>query len=431
MKFIKERIVWFFRVVASSLYRFYWDDCFSRASALAYTSLLALVPIFAISFSMFSIFGLKKSQIEEFLTKLINQVLPAADNKPLEELQQNVIFYIQEFSSNITALNTLSIAVLIVTGIALFNTIESALNAIWRVTSNQTVISKITNFWAVISLGSLLIAVSIYTTTRFAVLKANNPFFQSSSFDFISFVIPVFITLAALTLLFYKLPAATVRLKDAAFGALIASILFECTKKGFAYYISFSASDGGTFYNKLYAGLALLPLFLFWLYVAWLIVLLGAELAYQAGSISILLGLKKYRTQLGDMGALLGLRILIVIAEKFKNGAAPATESEIAIEMGTDPVLVRSCLDVLSKAGIISEADEKTHHRSLLTSPLKLKLLDVYNAFRSKENRIEFLDNEKDNPSMQEHFLDRICRVSERLGKGRGIDSWTLDEVLG
>lgn len=427
MNYLKQRIIWFFRVLASSFYRFYWDDCFSRASALAYTTLFALVPIFAISFSMFSIFGLKKEQVEAFLEKFINQVLPAADSKPLEDLQQNVIFYVQQLSSNITALNTLSIFVLVVTGIALFNTIESALNAIWRVTTNQTIVSKITNFWAVISLGSLLIAVSIYATTKFAVLEAKNPFLSSGYFNFVSFFVPVFMTMAALTLLFYKLPAARVRLKDAVLGAFVASVLFEFTKKVFAYYISVSATDGGTFYNKLYAGLAILPMFLFWLYVAWLIVLLGAEIAYQSGSISILLGLKKYKTDLGDMGAVLGLRMLIFIAEKFRAGDAPPTESEIAIEMGTDPVLVKSCLDVLSQAGMITEADEKSHARSLLVAPAKLKVLDIYNAFRSKKHRIDFLEKEQQE---EELFLDEIRKVAFRLGEGRKVESWTLLEVL-
>jgi hypothetical protein len=118
--------------------------------------------------------------------------------------------------------------------------------------------------------------------------------------------------------------------------------------------------------------------------VAWLVILFGAEISYQSGSIHILKGRSKYATELGEIGAILGLRILYCIGRSFVEGKAPPSEGEIAIETGTDPVLVRTCLEVLREANIITAADERTHSRTLVVSPEKLTVAAVAHTFRSK-----------------------------------------------
>ena len=172
---IKELIpnLWHYcRVIGMAGNKFYWDDCFSRASSLAYTTLFALVPIAAISFSLFSAFGVNDAEIESNVQRLLGQILPPNENELLINLKMQVYEYLSHFGSTVRSLGAVSIGVLIFTGIALLNTIESALNAVWRVTSELSVFSKITNFWAVITGGPLLFIFSVYWYTNVGYVEA-------------------------------------------------------------------------------------------------------------------------------------------------------------------------------------------------------------------------------------------------------------------
>ena len=370
-----------FSLIWSAAYRFYWDDCFSRAAALAYTTLFALVPVTALSFSMFGVFGFEGEETAFALRRILEQVLPIMANDQVATLQSQVFTSLENFTANMRALNTLSIAALVFTSVALLNTIESALNVVWRTTSNLGIISKITSFWAVLTLGPLLIALSIFWTTKVQTLGLSDEL--SSVYVFlVSYVFPTAVSTLGLTLLFYKLPAARVRVIDAFLGAVIAAVLFEVIKRTFAYYIGLSAN-----YSAVYGVVASIPLFLFWLYVTWMVVLYGAEVSYQSNTAHILSGLRRYATELGEVGALLGLRMLLTITRRFLRGETPPTESEIAIDCGSDPVLVRTCLNTLSDANIVSPADEQSHTRNLLIAPDRILVAEVLETFRSEEYR--------------------------------------------
>ncbi len=383
MRSVLDAFRWLIRVIANASYRFYWDDCFSRASSLAYTTLFALVPVSALSFSMFNAFRIDKQQITHTVTTMLEQFLPPIENEQLKVLRDEVLGYLTSFSDNVSALNTLSVAILFITAIALLNTIESALNVVWRVSSNLSIVSKVISFWAVMTLGPLLISVSFIWYAKVNALAADEEWVQSNIFSVVNFLIPVSASWLALTLLFYKLPAAKVTLHDAAIGAFFSAVVFEFVKRGFAWYVSLS-----TTYSTIYGFLTTIPLFLFWLYITWVVVLFGAEISYQAGSIAILRSLRKYATDLGEIGAILGLRIIYFIGEQFLKGEAPPTESEIALETGSDPVRVRNCLDILSEAGIITAADPQLHNRALIRSPERLTVGDIVNTFRSKQYRL-------------------------------------------
>ena len=424
MKFVSS-IRWLGRVVGNAGYKFYWDDCFSRASSLAYTTLFALVPIAALSFSIVEGFGMDQADVSNQIQRLLNQVLPPDENELLQNLQNQVFSYINLFSGTVRSLGVVSIGILIFTSVALLNTIESALNVVWRVTSDQGIISKFTNFWAVITAGPLLFSFSFYWYTKVGALQ-NAPGWYNAVFPFVDFIVPIASIWFALTLMFYKLPAAKVSLRDAALGALFSAVVFEFVKRGFAYYISTS-----TTYSKFYGVLTSIPLFLFWVYLVWIVILFGAEISYQAGSIHILRGLKKYANELGEIGAILGLRILHVIGEKFVQGEAPPSEQDIVIETGSDPVLVRSCLEVLTEANFISRADNQSHSRSLVRNPDTISVDDVFYAFHSKSYRAHAeKDSTPARDSRELQFLESLRMVERKSESSRPLKDWTLAEII-
>ena len=435
MKFLRsitEGFRWLFQVIGTAAVRFYWDDCFSRASSLAYTTLFALVPVSALSFSMLNAFRIDREQLVRTVSGILAQVLPPVENDLLKDLREQILHYLNLFNENVSALNTLSIAVLFLTAVAMLNTIESAMNVVWRASSNLSIAGKVISFWFVITGGPLLIAVSFYWWAKVGAVAQSDPWFESNIFKFIDFLVPVGFTFFALTMLFYLLPAAVVRLSDAMFGALFAAVIFEVVKRGFARYISLS-----TTYSTIYGVLTSIPVFLFWLYCAWVVVLFGAEVSYQAGNIRLFQGLRKYKSDLGEIGAVFGIRILYYITKNFLQGGRPPSESEIAVETGADPARVKSCLDILTQAKILTVSDEKTHARALVVSPDRLTIEAVLNMFRFEE--LKQSDQSKTNPNSVSpdvrpdsngFFLETIRRASLSAPQGKPLEQWTFAELV-
>lgn len=416
---------WLCAVLVSACSKFWWDDCFSRAASLAYSSLFALVPASALILGFFNAFNVDSGFVSIQLNKILDELLPQKGNDQLvSNLKDQLSTYLGELSVVVNQLGLLSLPVLVITGIALVNSIESSLNIVWRVSSKLSMISKIINFWAVTTLGPLLLLVSFYWYARVSTTPGVDRYLDNNIIGILDLIVPVSAIFIALTIMFYKLPASRVFLRDATLGAFVSAILFELLKRIFAFYISSSTS-----YQTFYGVLVTLPLFLFWLYLTWVVVLFGAQVAYQSGSISVLSGLKKYASELGEIGGILGLRILCVIGLRFTKGDQVPTESEIAIETGSDPVLVRTCLDILSDAGLITGADPHTHARSLTISPDKLTVGDITVAFRSKQYR-DVIAQKNIDVSGELLFLEALKNTSKIVDPKASIRQWTLADML-
>jgi YihY family inner membrane protein len=407
---------WFWAVGSNSVYRFYWDDCFSRAAALAYNTLLALVPLIVLSFSWLDIFKVDIEQRKVALKTVLEQVLPPMENDQLRELQQQVFSHLEIFLQNVGTLNSLSFVILLLTAIALLNTIESAFNAVWRVSSHLNLFGKFRSFISFVFLGAVLIVLSIYWTTKFRL----NGLDQLEYSWIFSYLFPICASWVALTLIYFNLPAAQVRLADAACGGIVGAVLFELTKFSFSYYVSLS-----TTYSTMYGVLASIPLFLFWLYLMWVVILFAAEISYHCGTIHILRGIEHYATSLGESGGVLGIQLLKSLATKFLSAQPLPTEGELAVETGTDPVLVRECLNVLSERGFISTADLRSHARAFLKSPENIKLDEIFQAFHRKNER-----NHERQFDSKELFLESFRQIARGSIGEKQVGDWTLKDLV-
>ncbi len=264
-------------IVWSALVRFYRDNCFSLASALSYTSLLSLFPIAALAFLVATkLFRIDEASLNQTTLHVLQKILPPLQEAHLENLHHEVFKTFQEVLQNVNALGSVSILLLGISGVTLLNTVESALNQIWKVRSNTGILRKITDFWAILTLGPLLVIMSFVWTTNF--LSQIGIADVEEVFSFVNLFVPTVVIWFLFTLLFVKVPSKVVRVRDAARGAFVAALLFEVAKSVFAYYLVIS-----TTYSKLYGALAVIPMFLVWLYVVWAIVLFGAEIAYVFG----------------------------------------------------------------------------------------------------------------------------------------------------
>jgi membrane protein len=243
--------------------RFWNDRGAQAASALTYSSLLAMVPIATIAFSIlsaFPAFGLIKGAAQNWLVEML-----------VPEVGHTVLNYLEGFSQNTGRLTAISIVGLVVSSVLLLATIEDAFNGIWRVKEQRAWAVRIVTFWAILTLTPILVVASFsFTITFFGTYGGGG---QELWAPFIGFV-PLMLQFIGFSLLYQLIPNRSVRWVDAVIGGLIAAVLFDLSKRLFAWYLrAFPA------YETIYGALATIPIFLLWLYLAWSIVLIGAVIA--------------------------------------------------------------------------------------------------------------------------------------------------------
>jgi len=246
--------------------RFIQDRCLQRASALAYATLLAIVPMVILAFSIFTSFQGFEHLAQRIQHHLVTYLVPTS--------QQIVMDYLSTLSGKATSLSIFGIVGLLITVTALLTTMEEAFNDIWRIKKRRSHFSRFIIFWSLLTLSPLLLGASISITSYFAALPFIHDVTQTSSlFQQTPFLIPWIISSLAMTTLYISLPNTPVRFRWAMLSGFIAGALFEISKLGFTFYVTELAN-----YQKLYGTLGTLPIFLIWIYITWLIVLVGAEI---------------------------------------------------------------------------------------------------------------------------------------------------------
>ena len=243
--------------------RFSRDSCPSVASSLSYTSLLALVPMMAIGLAMFAAFPAFSGMRDTLLRTMIENAAPS--------LAVMVEEHLQTFIRNAGETTGVGILGLAVTALLLINTIQTAFDRIWG-GGRGFKIQRFPVYWALITLGPILFGIA-FSVSGYAFALAQSSSYMSGAVRAYALIAP-FLLEAVGFLLFYRLiPTRPVRWMDAACGAVIAALLFESLKRAFGYYLGFLGS-----YQTLYGALATLPIFLIWMYLGWLVVLIGAEI---------------------------------------------------------------------------------------------------------------------------------------------------------
>lgn len=265
---LRRHLTQLLRFANRVLHRFIADKCIQRASALAYASLLATVPMVALIFSVFTSFQAFASVSDHLSNTLLDYLLPTS--------QQAVQAYLSTVADKTTALSVFGVLGLLFTATALLNTIEEAFNTIWRITRARALLSKFITFWATLTLAPILIGASISITSYFAALPVLRHVAEGASYiGQTPFLLPWLMSSLAMATLYSVLPNTSVPFRYAMIGGLISGALFEWAKFGFAFYVTEIAN-----YERLYGALSTLPIFLIWLYLIWVIVLVGAEIAF-------------------------------------------------------------------------------------------------------------------------------------------------------
>lgn len=232
---------------------------------LAYISLLSLVPLIAVAFSMLGIFPMFAGFRAELEAFLYANIVPSRS----DEIQA----YLTEFIGNTGRMTTLGILALVGVALLLIYDIDKAINKIWRVTIRPRPIISFSIYWMILTLGPIMIGTSIAATSYVVTLSRMADNYTPGLSSFTIMLIPYLISLAGFWILYLVVPNTKVYARYAFWGALLATVLSELFKRGFTLYITHFPS-----YQAIYGALALVPILFVWVYLSWLAVLLGAEL---------------------------------------------------------------------------------------------------------------------------------------------------------
>lgn len=249
------------------LNRFAADQCPQRAAGLTYTTLLAMVPLLAISFAVFSAFeafGEMQNQVQTFI---FENFVPQVGSVVQEHLEQ--------FASKTRGLSIIGALFLAVTSVMLLSSISSAFNHIWRVSQTKGLVARLPVYWMILTLMPLLLGASVALSTYlFALAQATGVEQYTGPLTRLAVIVPLLVQIAGLFVLYRFAPNYPVRWSDAMAGAVTAGIVLEILKKGFGLYVATFPT-----YQTIYGALATIPIFLIWIYVMWNVVLYGAEMA--------------------------------------------------------------------------------------------------------------------------------------------------------
>ncbi len=248
--------------------RFGNDGGMRIAASLSYTSLLALVPLGVIAFSVLKAFPVFDSIRDRLQGMVFDAFLPETIN--------NVQEHFTEFVGKAGGLTAIGIVALAAVAIMLLATIEAALNDIFRVKAKRAFIPRMMMFWAVLTMGPLLLGGSLSLATYLFALTEMAKIAEVSQLSGIAWLItrliPTALAIFAFSVFYAIVPFRPVKVSHALIGGLSAGLLFALVRKGFAIYVqAFPA------YQTLYGALSTIPIFLIWMYFSWAVVFIGAE----------------------------------------------------------------------------------------------------------------------------------------------------------
>ena len=247
-------------------HRFLEDRCLQTAGALAFTTLFALVPLTAAILGILAAFPVFEEWRIRLTSWVFNNFVPAAGDV--------IQAYLTEFATNASKATAIGILVLVFSAISLMMSVEDAFNRIWRVKNNRGPASRFVIYWTALSLGPMLLVAALAISSYLIAL----PFIDAAATqwsikDRALSALPFLIVWVALSTAYTVIPNRLVRFRDALIGSLIAAVLFESAKHGFAWYASDMAN-----YQQVYGALSIVPIFFLWLYLSWIIVLFGASI---------------------------------------------------------------------------------------------------------------------------------------------------------
>lgn len=352
------------------------------AAALAYRTIFSLIPVLVLSLVMFKAFlgeeGMRKgiadlldyagvSDIQLGTARGDSSADPGSTDDPAGapsdatvELSELIQDFVDKTISRIQGINFGAIAVvglllLVYGALSLIVQVEQAFNTICRAPTGRRLAVRLTNYWALLTLGPIFLLGGFFLTGLSRAWLDGLPFVAALPFNLLT---RLGLTWLILVFAYTRLPNARVTLRPAAVGAFIAAVLWELCKSGLARFASHMTDPSSNSQFAVYGSIALLPLFLLWVYVTWLIVLFGLEVAFAGQMVASGRARALERMDASsfvDPGV--GVVLMKEIAAGFEKGRS-VTASELAHQSGLADTVVEQLLQHLAKKGLLNRVEQ-------------------------------------------------------------------------
>lgn len=319
-----------------------------RAMSLVYTTLLSAVPLLALSFSVIKIFGVH-NRLQPQLYRLMEPLGPKG-----ADITDWVIRAIDNLEGGV--LGTVSLVFLVYTAIAMVQKVESTFNYVWHVTSTPHLARRVSEYLGVLLIGPVVMTfalgliASIGANSIVQVLKSIEPF--GSAIVVAGKVLPYVLVIAVFTFLYKFLPNAAVRFGSALAGGIAAGIMWAFVGSVFASVVAMSTSRAAIYSTFTVAVSALV-----WLYVSWLILLIGAQISFYAQN-PVLLRIGRQEPKLAnELRERIALNIMYLVGMAFRAGDTRCTIDRISGAIGIPSLTLAPVLSALEAAGLVSSND--------------------------------------------------------------------------
>ena len=331
--------------------RFREDHLGLTAGSLTFTTLIALVPLFTVMLAIFTAFPMFASFQGGLEKYFLQSLVP-------DEIARPVLRALTQFASKARSVGGVGVVVLGVTALATMLTIDRTLNSIWRVRRPRPIAQRVLIYWAALTLGPLIIGISL-TATSYALSASKGfvgalPGGVSLLLDTLEFV------LLALGMagLFHHVPNTWVRWRHALAGGLFVAVAFETAKGALAWYLKAVPN-----FSAVYGTFATLPILMLWIYLGWVIVLLGAVIAAYAPSLQMRVA---RRGETPGHRFELALALLGELTAARHDARQGLTVGDLAAALRTDPLQVEPTLELLMNLGWVARLEEEGAGRHVL-----------------------------------------------------------------
>ena len=343
---------WPWRDTARTLWeRFREDKLGLTASSLTFTTLIALVPLVTVMLALFSAFPMFASFQGALETYFLQRLVPEGIAKP-------VLAALTQFAAQAARLGTAGLVVLVLTALALMLTIDRALNAIWRVRRPRSIARRVLVYWSAMTLGPLLLGISLSLTATALTVSRGVIGFLPGGIALLLNSVEFLVLAAGMASLYRYVPNTDVRWRHAIAGGLFVAAGVKLAKGALAWYLGAMPT-----YATVYGAFATVPILLLWVYVGWVIVLLGAVIAAYAPSLSM-----RVRRQLVTPGHrfTLALGVLAELARAKAGAQRGLSLPELASATGTDALQVEPVVEALRVLDWVAWLDEAVGQRLVL-----------------------------------------------------------------
>ncbi|MBV6271685.1 YihY family inner membrane protein [Alcaligenaceae bacterium CGII-47] len=341
------------------------------AASLTFTTVLALVPTLAVVLALFTAFPLFAEFHQALEAFLSESLLPAA-------VSETIMLYLNQFAAQASGLTALGSAFLVVTSIMLIMTIDTAFNEIWYVEKQRPMRQRLLVYWAIITLGPVLTGASLWASSMLARESMGYIGDLSLGLGLLLSVTPLVVTALGFSALFVFVPNCRVLWRDALLGGTGTALILGAMKAGFTWYLTEFPS-----YTVIYGAFATLPIFLLWIYLSWLVVLMGAMAA------SLLPALRHQRWAINRRpGARLIDAVNILYALWRARSSEPLGRSADFLEkhLRIHPDELRRTLQILKEQGYIVNAQD-TDAWVMACDPIQARLGPIIDTLLIDRNQ--------------------------------------------